>query len=68
MLGDGCENGAKVDRSENNSEDVIAKSEGKSIVRNNSPVSGLCHRRDTGTRCWYGGILIRRIFMGCGGQ
>lgn len=30
-LGDGGENGAKVDRSENNSGDVIARSEGKKL-------------------------------------
>lgn len=45
-LGDGCENGAKVDRPENNYGDVIARNKGESIVRNNSPLSGLCHWGD----------------------
>ena len=42
ILGDGRENGATVNRSENGSGDGIARNKGKSIVRNNSPLSDLC--------------------------
>lgn len=42
MLGDGSENGAKVDRFEGRFGDVIAGSKGKRGARENDRVSGSC--------------------------
>lgn len=52
MLGDGSENGAKVDRFEGRFGDVIAGSKGKRGARENDRVSGSCCGAGTGTSAW----------------
>lgn len=43
LLDDGSENGAEVGRLEEKIGDVIERSQGKTGVRNDTQVSGLCH-------------------------
>ena len=49
---DNSENGAKVDRLERKTGDVIGRSQGKRGVRSDAPVAGLYCWANTGASAW----------------